>query len=151
MSTGSKPDTDITRDRRPTHVYLIARRVGLGMHAPVRIGVTDDISGEMATVQACSPFEVTLIHAVRFPDGLVVANLLQDKFADRHLSEALGRGWYDMAPAEALTGLLAQLDTILALNGVSEEERLTVLNFLDAGSDAQEALQFLTSYAGADR
>ncbi|WP_311274815.1 hypothetical protein [Methylobacterium sp. WCS2018Hpa-22] len=151
MSIGSTPDTDVTRERRPTHVYLIARRVGVAMHAPVRIGVTDDISGEMATIQACCPFEATLIHAVRFPDGLIIAHLLQGKFADHHLSKALGRGWYDIAPAEALTGLLAQLDAVLALNDVSDEERLTLLNFLDAGSDAQEALQFLTSYAGADR
>lgn len=148
MSSRSKFHVRHDTDRQNAHVYLVARRVGVGVHAPIRVGIAQDLAAQIATLQDSCPFEICLVHALHFPAGRLVATLLQGKFESQHAASSVGRGWFDMDPATALSGLLDQLNALPAWRDDTEDTRRVIMNYLNAGDEAQETLRVLKNEMG---
>lgn len=87
------------------YVYVIGTMVDGRLSAPVKVGVTTDVSGRLATLQTGSSRPLGLLYALGLPNRLLALGL-ERTF---HLAQAerrLAGEWFDLSPLRAMKLLL---------------------------------------------
>lgn len=114
------------------YVYLIARRDGERLVAPVKVGLTKDLGSRLASIQTACPFPVALVHSLRVPTRWM-AREIENCFHSTQKHNRSHGEWFSMSPLDALSILLMQFHWHLDLNGVSEDIRDQVIEMVGAG------------------
>lgn len=101
---------------------------------PVKIGITENPWGRLATIQTSCPFEIKLLHYLTLPNKRMARDL-ERMFHELHAKERSYGEWFNIDPIKALQIVCLDLELLLThWTDLSEEERAQarVLAGLDA-------------------
>lgn len=134
----------------PEHyVYLIARRDGDRLIAPVKVGITNNLGSRLSVIQTSCPFPISLVHSFSFPQRDMARYLERGFHQVQKPSRAYGE-WFDMEPLKALSILCLMVRIALHANGVASEDEDRAVEIFNAGLSAQAVLDELRAQASGD-
>jgi hypothetical protein len=82
-------------------VYVMAKREGAEIKAPVKVGVSSGARGRLATIQTACPFDLELVREFRFPSRQIALDV-EDCFHKTQAKHQLRGEWFDLAPSYAI-------------------------------------------------
>jgi hypothetical protein len=90
------------------HIYLIAHVVSDRLAGPVKIGITNSLGSRIATIQTGNPREVTIAFSFATPNREIAATF-ERAFHEVFGAHRLKGEWFDIPPAAALEGMVANI------------------------------------------
>lgn len=134
----------------PEHyVYLIARREGDRLIAPVKVGITNNLGSRLSAIQTSCPFPISLVHSLNFQRRSMARHVEKGFHQVQSSSRAYGE-WFDMEPLKALSILCLMVRVVLHANGVASEDEKEIVEIFNAGQSAQAVLDELRAQASGD-
>ena len=120
------------------HIYLIAHVVDGRLDGLVKVGITANLSGRLATIQTGNPRKVDIAFSFGTPSR-AIAQTLELAFHEVFAKHRMAGEWFDMNPVLALQGLVENLTA--AFNYFIEDEELKTHALSASGVD--EAISLL--------
>lgn len=96
----------------PHHVYVFARVGEDGMTSPVKVGISREANGRMATVQTSCPFKIDLAYVFEVPSRTIALEL-ETAFHVTQKHKRTHGEWFDFEPVEAIHLLCIGIRTLL--------------------------------------
>jgi hypothetical protein len=136
-------------DGQEHYVYLIARRDGVRLTAPVKVGITNNLGSRLSVIQTSCPFPISLVHSLRFPQRDMARHVESGFHQAQRPSRAYGE-WFDMEPLNALSILCLMVRMVLHANGIASDDEDRAAEIFNAGQSAQAVLEALRAQASGD-
>ena len=129
-------------DEQDCFVYIIAKRDGDRIVAPVKVGISANVGIRMTQFQTACPFPIVLVHTLRVPTRWMAREIESCFHYTQRDHKAHGE-WFDLSPSDALATLLTQFRLHLEMNEVSETIREPVIELCGAGETGMSVLRRL--------
>lgn len=109
-------------------VYIVSHATDGRVSAPVKVGITENVSARMGQLRTGSAAELVLIHAFTMPNR-EIARAIEEAFHSTQSDKRLRGEWFDMHPVAALQLMVMNIEAALSATGpgLSEKERAEVL------------------------
>lgn len=97
-------------------VYVIAVKGLNGRpQKPVKIGISTEPDGRLASIQTSCPFPIGIVHCQRVPDREIAKAVEYAVHAVRREYRSHGE-WFEMTPAEAIASVYLALESMLRVH-----------------------------------
>lgn len=97
-------------------VYVIAAKGFDGRPMkPVKIGISTEPNGRLASIQTSCPFPIGIVHRQRMPDREIAKAVEYAVHTVRQKHRSHGE-WFEMTPAEAIASVYLALESMLRVH-----------------------------------
>lgn len=103
-------------------LYVIARLDEDIPVAPVKVGITNNLTARLASVQTGSPNRLCIVHAFAAPNR-EVARALEGGFHEHMGEKRLAGEWFDVEPMHAVAVICVAIAQFLEEMGIAEADR----------------------------